>query len=197
MKNLILTLILVFNSISLVYSQNEVSSFRINRAYGNLNFGYNRSIQAGTYIHFLDYFTLGFNFISSKDLVAKKADLIYGNKLFDEFESLNLLLGVSTSFKRKFDAGISFGLSELKGKINNDIYQYQNPLSQSLIINKSTIEYFTEIGFATRINLDFEIREYFGLILSGQNVYTKKHNELTISFGICFGLVQDYVHITY
>lgn len=92
---------------------------------------------------------------------------------------------------KKITVDFLLGFSEMKGEINNEIYLYQNPTMQSDQQLKSKIEYFSNYGFATRVDLNFNLFPYFGFNLAAQNVYTSRHNELNISVGLNIGLVQN------
>jgi hypothetical protein len=193
MKNLILTCILIaFNSGFLIAQENKL---QLNRAYGQIGVSIHNHIQCGLYIHIFDNITIAGNLLSTSIKVAEYKGGLFSSSssLEDEFKSKNILFGLSTSKKKKFDFDVLLGFSELKGKINHNVYLYQDPFSSSHNYYKSTVEYFSEYGVSSRFDLNFEFHKFFGLNLSLQNVYTKRHNEFSVALGVTFGLVQDRI----
>lgn len=193
MKNLILTF--SFCSFFLLNGNGQIdtSKFKINRCYLNMGAMIPNHYQVGFYVHFNDHFMLAANRLSASHLVAYNyyAFAYPASKLYDVFSSTNLLFGVTSNNYKRFNADFLIGFSEMKGEINNEIYLYQNPSMESDQQMKSKVEYFSNYGFATRVDLNFNLFPYFGLNLAAQNVYTSRHNELNISVGLNIGLVQN------
>jgi hypothetical protein len=189
MKNLILTCILfAFNSGFLNAQENK---FQLNRAYGQIGVSIHNHVQCGVYIHLFDHLTIAGNLLTSSIKVPNNKE--ESSSLEDVFKSKNFLVGLSTANKKKCDFNILIGLSEMKGKINHSIYLYQNPFSASQKYYKSTVEYFSQYGMSSRFDFHYKFHEYFGLNLSLQNVYTKRHNEFSVALGVTFGLVQERI----
>jgi hypothetical protein len=193
MKNIILTI--SFCSIFLLNGNGQIdtSKFKINRCYLNMGAMIPRHFQVGFYFHFNDHFMFALNRLTSSHLVAYNlyAFPYPASKLYDDFTSTNLLIGVTSNNYKRFNADFLLGFSEMKGEINNEIYVYQNPTMQSDQKLMSKVEYFSNYGFATRLDLNFNLFPYFGLNLAAQNVYTSRHNQLNISVGLNIGLVQN------
>lgn len=195
MRNLILIFIFIFSTLKILTAQEKSNRLKINRVYGNVGFSVHKHAQSGIYIHLFNHLTIAGNFLTSSIKVAeyKGGLLSSSSKLYDEFNSKNLLVGITTANKKKFDFDFLFGLSEMKGKVNHSIILYQDPFSASHKYYKSTVEYFSEYGFATRLDINYNFHQFFGLNLSFQNVYTDKHSELSIALGVSFGLVQNRI----
>lgn len=185
----IIFLISIFAFISNVKSQN------LNRAYGNINYGYNRHFEFGLVSHCFNYFSgafyLGQTTIPTGPIYHPGYGLFSGQQLKNSYSHKSLYLGIKTHSSFGIDLSIMGGITYLTYL---EYYNIKKVPSYSAAL--SNIEFDKRqgnvFGGAIRGDLLITTGKFFGINISTQYSMNSIQNELNVVIGVSFGLVGDW-----